>query len=68
MNWFDLQTDFYRPLWIRVTVTAVCVLWALFEFINGSPVWGMIFLGLGIYCAYQFFWVFKPEHKGSNKL
>lgn len=55
MKLFELQTDFFRPLWRRVAVLLVCVAWAGVEFSNDAPFWGMIFLGLGFYAAYQFF-------------
>lgn len=55
MKLFELQTDFFRPLWRRILVVVVCFSWAGVEFANDSPVWGGIFIGLGVYAAYQFF-------------
>ena len=57
---FDLQVPFFKPLWIRVLVTVICLGWAGFEFLSGSTFWGMIFGGLGAYAAYQFFVVWNP--------
>jgi hypothetical protein len=28
MKFFDLQHPFYKPLWIRVLITALCLGWA----------------------------------------
>ncbi|MFO1144166.1 MAG: hypothetical protein U1E59_17675 [Amaricoccus sp.] len=60
-----LDTDHWmlRPLWVRVLVVALCVGWAAMEFgllgfvglPVGSPFWGTMFLGLGVYAAYGFF-------------
>ncbi len=52
---FDLNHPFFRPLWVRVTVVLVCLGWAIFEFATGTPFWGTLFAGLGIYCGWQFF-------------
>lgn len=60
-----LDTDHWmlRPLWVRVLIVALCVGWAAMEFgllgflglPVGSPFWGVIFLALGVYAAYGFF-------------
>jgi hypothetical protein len=41
---------FSRP-WVRWVTTAVPILWAGFEFVWGSPFWGMLFLAAGAYAA-----------------
>ena len=53
--WFDLQTDFYRPLWIRVSIVAVCFGWAGYEFFNGGGLWAALFAFLGAVSLQQFF-------------
>ena len=35
-------------------VVAVCLGWAVFEFVAGSPLWGMLFGALGVYAAVVF--------------
>ena len=54
MKFFDLSDPFYRPVWIRVAVVAVCLGWGLFEFSGGAAFWGMIFLTMGGFAAWQF--------------
>lgn len=61
MKLLDIQHPFFRPLWRRVAVTAICLLWALFELATGSPFFGILFGAAGLYCAYQFFVVFHPK-------
>ena len=58
---FDLQVAFFRPLWIRLAVVAVCLGWAAVEFWTGSPGWALMFGGVGLWCAYEFFVVFNPK-------
>jgi hypothetical protein len=68
MKFFDLQHPFYKPLWIRLVITALCLGWAAVEFFMGAPFWGMLFGALGIYCVHQFFIAFKPrEPEGKDK-
>ncbi len=49
---FDLDHPFFRPLWRRIAVTAVCLGWGAFEFAAGAHFWAMLFGGLGIYCVW----------------
>lgn len=62
MNKFlDLQSNFFRPLWLRIAVVALCLGWAAVEFTTGTPFWGMLFGAVGAYCGWQFFIVFNPK-------
>lgn len=54
-NFLDLQVPFFVPLWRRVLIVAVCLGWALFEFVTAAPFWGIIFGGLGVLAAWQLF-------------
>ncbi|WP_071672627.1 hypothetical protein [Nioella nitratireducens] len=58
---FDLDHPFFRPLWIRIAVVAVCGGWGLFELSNDATGWAFVFLGLGAYAAYGFFVTFDPR-------
>lgn len=60
MKFLDVQHPFFRPLWRRVAVVAVCLGWAVFEIVTGSPFFAILFGSVGLYCAYQFFIVFNP--------
>lgn len=57
---FDLQVPFFRPLWLRIAVVVVCLGWAVFEFMSGSPGWAMLFAAAGLWSAYQFFVIWTP--------
>jgi len=52
---FDLQIDFFKPVWRRVLLVAFCLCWAAVEFSNGAVIWGAIFGGLGLLALWQFF-------------
>lgn len=58
MKLLDVQHPFYKPLWRRVAIFGFCLVWAIFEFATGAPVWGVIFGAIGVYCGRQFFVVF----------
>jgi hypothetical protein len=65
-SFLDLNHPFFRPLWRRVAVVAVCFGWAAFEVANGALLWGALFAGLGAIAAWQFFLGFDPD-KGSDR-
>lgn len=54
-KFLDTDHPMFRPLWVRVLVVALCLGWALFELIDGSPFWGVLFGALGVYAAWSFF-------------
>ena len=58
---FDLQTPFLKPLWRRVAITVVTLLWALVEIAGGNVGWAVLFGAAGLWCGYQFFVVWDPE-------
>ncbi len=66
-----LDHPFFRPLWRRIAVVAVCLGWAVVEFATGGPFWGMLFGGLGLYGAWGFFVApgpgAAPEETGEEK-
>jgi len=66
VHWLDLQTDFFKPLWIRVAVVVVCLGWAVFEFTTGAVFWGMLFGGMGVYALWQFFLDNWPASEDAN--
>lgn len=55
---FDLDDAFYRPLWIRLLLVAICLSWGLVEIATGSPGWGIGFLALAGWLGWRFFVTF----------
>jgi len=52
---FDVDVPFFLPVWRRVVVVAVAVLWGLFEISSGALFWGMIFVGMGAIAGWRFY-------------
>ncbi|MFN0116101.1 MAG: hypothetical protein ACKVPY_15640 [Paracoccaceae bacterium] len=52
MRLIDPDHPFFRPVWARWVTTILPLLWAGFEFWNGSPGWAAIFGAAGIYVGY----------------
>lgn len=58
---FDLQVDFFLPVWRRVAVVVVCAAWAVVEFLAGSTLWAILFAGITGATVQQFFFDGWPE-------
>jgi hypothetical protein len=54
----ERDINFFRPLWRRVLVTAVCAIWAALELWHGEQLWIMITLGLTAFSVWSFFITF----------
>lgn len=59
-NIIDTAHPFYRPLWRRIAIVAVCIGWGLVEFWFDAPLWGALFAGVGVYSAWVLLWTFDP--------
>jgi hypothetical protein len=57
----DRDVNFFRPLWRRIAVTAVCVVWAAIEATHGDQLWIAITVGLTAYAVWTFFIRFPKE-------
>jgi hypothetical protein len=60
-KFLDTDHPMFRPLWVRILIVAICVGWGIMEFATGAPFWGIIFLALGAYAAWGFFFAFDPD-------
>ena len=61
----DSEHPFFRPLWRRAAIVAVCVIWSIIEFATGTPFWGMIALGFAGYAVWQFFYLYNPADEAK---
>lgn len=69
MKLLEVQIDFFVPLWRRVILVAFCLLWSLVEFNNGMVFWGSVFVAIGAYSLWQFFFDGWPaKHVMSNQV
>jgi hypothetical protein len=57
----DPDHAFYRPLWIRLLVVAVCASWTAVEFTMGSETWGFILLAITAYTSATLLVFYKPK-------
>lgn len=60
---FDFDHPFFRPLWLRIAVVALCLVWAALEMRWGAPGWAMLFGAVGLYAGYRLFVTFAPRDK-----
>ncbi|QRM56391.1 hypothetical protein [Sinorhizobium sp. BG8] len=61
MKFIDPGHPFYKPLWIRLVIVAVCVGWTALEFYNNEEMWGTIFLVVSAYATAQLLLFYKPS-------
>ena len=47
MKLLDPDHPFFRPVWVRVAVVGLALLWAVVELVFGSPGWAMLFAAAG---------------------
>ena len=62
----DNQHPFFRPLWRRIAVIAVCVIWSAVEFAVGTPFWGTLLAGMAIYAVWTFLISYKPADEAPQ--
>ncbi|WP_127143838.1 hypothetical protein [Pelagibacterium montanilacus] len=51
----DADHPWFRPLWVRAIVVAICVGIALWDLSAGNYGWAMVFGGMAGYAVYIFF-------------
>ena len=56
----DAEHPFFRPLWRRIALVAICAGWTAFEAWNGDGFWLALAGGMTAYGA----WVFLLNYKG----
>jgi hypothetical protein len=63
----DFNDPFYKPLWLRIAIVGVALGWGVFEFVTGSPFWGVIFVGAGAFAFHGLFIAFDPREPGQTQ-
>jgi hypothetical protein len=58
---FDFNDPFYKPLWLRILIVAVCTGFSLLEFNAGSSFLGMLFASLTVVTLWGLFINFNPR-------
>ncbi len=62
MKLLDPDHPFFRPVWVRVAVVGLALLWAVVELVFGSPGWAMLFAAAGLYAL----WIFVSHARGDG--
>jgi hypothetical protein len=61
MALLDPGHPFFRPLWVRVAVVGLALVWSVVELVFGAPGWAMIFAAAGLYALWAF-----VRHRGAD--
>lgn len=62
--------DFFRPLWLRAAIVAVCAIWAVFEWVNGETGWAVMAGAVTLYGVWSFLIAYRPargDEEGSDE-
>lgn len=51
---------FFRPVWRRAAVIAVCLVWSAVEWWNGETFWGLLTLAIAGWGVWVFFLNYQP--------
>ncbi len=62
----DRDHPFLRPLWRRVVLVAVCVGWAVLEYVNGAQGWAALAAGMAVLGAWQFLIAYPKPPEGGG--
>ena len=57
----ERDVQFFRPLWRRVVVTAVCAAWAVMEIFGHDTTWIAVSIGFTAYAVWSFFIRFPKD-------
>lgn len=63
----DNEHPFFRPLWRRIAAVAVCLFWAVLEFMTNAQTWGFIALAFAGYAVWQFFINYRPPPEDAAR-
>lgn len=61
IKFIDPDHPFYRPLWIRLLIVALCATWTAVEFYGGQMMWGTIFLVVTAYAGAALLIFYRPK-------
>ena len=62
----DNTHPWFRPLYRRVLIVAVCFLWLVLETIGEQPLWQIISFAVLAYAIWALLWKYEPPEDGSS--
>lgn len=66
MKWYEVRTAAFRPLWRRVAVVALVLLWIAIEVAHGTLFWAAGFGCIAAYLIWAFFIAFEDGPAGQE--
>ena len=61
MKFLDPNDPFFARAWVRWVTVLLPLGWAGVEFWQGAPIWGVLFLAVGLYAGWMLFFNRKPD-------
>jgi hypothetical protein len=61
MSFFDLEHPFLVPLWRRILVVVICLVWTAVEWRTGAAFWAVIASGFALYAIWALLLRFDVE-------
>ena len=65
MQLIDPKHHFYRPLYVRIAIVAVCLGWAIVEATTGEPIWAIAVGAVGVYAAWMLLLNYTPSSEDA---
>lgn len=53
--------DFFRPLWVRAAIVAICAAWTVFEWHNGESGWAALAGAATLYGVWSLLISYRPH-------
>jgi hypothetical protein len=57
----EAEHPFYRPLWVRIAITAAVIGWSILEWVNDEPIWGALTAAIAAWAIWMFFITYDPD-------
>jgi hypothetical protein len=61
MSLLDVRHPWFNPLWRRLLTVAAVLGWTAVEIAGGNLFWAILFGSAGLWLAWQFLVVWKPQ-------
>ena len=63
----DSEHPFYRPLWIRIGLTAAVIAWSILEWTHGEAFWGVLTAAASAWAIWTFFVSYDPDAANGTR-
>lgn len=61
MRMREAEHPFYRPLWVRLSLTGALLLWTALEWARNEPFWGIMTSAAAVWAIWSFFLTYDPD-------